>query len=131
MGFRLTALKTYRHDLADHLADGLDITATPLGGQVNPPTVIVQPGSSYVTAIDYCTDAVMFDVTVITKPGDLAAEIDALDDLVDGIRSTLRAPSAAGYRYSFQGVTGRVAFNSGERDYPAAIATVRYERATP
>ena len=127
----MTALRTYRHDLADHLADGLAITATDLGAQVNPPTVIVQPSSTYITAVDYCTDAVVFDVAVITKPGDLAAEIDALDDLTDGIRSTLRTPSSAGFRYSFRGVTGRVTFNSGERDFPAVIATVQYERNTP
>ncbi len=127
----MTALKTYRHDLAAHLADGLDITGTPLGGQVNPPTVIVQPSSSYVAAIDYCNDGVTFDVAVLTKPGDLAAEVDALDDLIDQIRATLKTPSAAGYLYSFRNVSGRVDFGVGDRQFPAVVATVVYERRTP
>ena len=127
----MTALKDYRHDLAAHLAAGLDVTATPLGAQVNPPTIIVQASSSYVTAVDYCTDGVAFDVAVITKPGDLAAEVDALDDLIDGIRSTLKETSPAGYRYSFRDVSGRIDFTVGERTMPAVVASVVYERRTP
>ncbi len=127
----MTALKVYRHDLAAHLADGLDVTATPLGGQVNPPTVIVQPSSTYITASDYCTDGVAFDVVVLTKPGDLAAEIDALDDLIDEIRATLRSPSSAGFRYGFREVSGRVNFTVGEREFPAVVVTVVYERNSP
>jgi hypothetical protein len=93
--------------------------------------VIVQQSATYVTASDYCVDAVFFDVAVITKPGDLAAEVDALDDLVDEIRSTLKTPSSAGYLYSFREVTGRTTFLVGERDMPAVIVTVAYERLTP
>ncbi len=131
MGVCVTPLKTYRHDLAAHLADGLHITPTPLGGQVNPPTVIVQPSSTYITAVDYQADGVAFDVAVLTKPGDLAAEMDALDDLVDQIRATLRTVSPAGFRYGFREVSGRVNFNSDGRDLPAVVVTVIYERQNP
>ncbi len=125
------ALKTLRHDLENHIADGLGITGTPLGGQVNPPTTIVQPSSPYVTAVGYSVDRVSFTVAVLTKPGDPAAAVDALDDLVDQIRTTLKAASSAGYAYGFEEVSGLTTFAVGENQYPAVTVTVIYERNTP
>ena len=95
------------------------------------PTVIVVPSGQYLVASTYCDDAVSFDAIVITKPGDLPAEMDALDDLIDQVRSTLRSPSAAGHRYGFREVSGRITYAAGERDFPAVVVTVAIERVAP
>ena len=127
----MTALKEYRRDLTDHLAAGLGTAATPWGSQVNPPTVIVIPGQPYVAAQDYCTDAVTFSAWLIPKQGDPAAMVDALDDLIDQVRSTLRDPSPAGHRYRFVDVSGPALHAYGEREFTAVIATVGLERPSP
>jgi hypothetical protein len=127
----VTALREFRHDLANHLAAGLEAAAAPLGAQVNPPAVVVQPGVQYVTASTYCEDAIAFDVFVIPTPGDVPAVMDALDDLIDRVRSTLRTTSPEGHRYSFQGVGGLVTYAVGDRDYPAVTVSVIAERLAP
>lgn len=130
MGDCVSSLKEYRHDLAAHLADGLDATAPPLGKTVNPPAVVVQPGTPYVTGPDYCTDAILFDATVIAPPGDLPAVADALDDMIDLVRSTLKTVSPAGHRYGFMEVSGPTSYVIDDTvSFPAVVVTVRIERA--
>lgn len=129
MGVCVTPLKTLRHDLTAHLANGLGAAATKLGAQVNPPTVIVQPGPEYVTpAPGYCVDGIRFQAVLIPKPGDLAAETDAMDDMVDQVRTTLRSASPGGHTFRFESVSGRVSFTAGEKDFPAVVVGVFYER---
>lgn len=128
----MTALKEYRHDLAAHLAAGLDASKPKLGAQVNPPAVIVSSGTPYLAALDYCTDSILFSATIITKPGDPPAVVDALDDMLDLVRSTLRDPSPAGHRYGFREVSGFVDFAVGEdQTLPAVVVTVAIERVAP
>lgn len=129
------ALKDLRADLTAHLADGLDASAPKIGQLVHPPAVVVQAGSPYVEALDYCTDAVTFEATVIAPPGDPEAVVDALDDMVDLIRATLRTQSALGatlgFVYGFRGVSGFTTWPSGDETLPAVTVTVRVERRTP
>ena len=127
----MTALKAFRHDLTAHLAAGLDASKPKLGAQVNPPAVVVQAGTPYVAALDYCTDGVLFEATVIAPPGDPAAVVDALDDLIDLVRSTLRDPSPAGHRYRFAEVSGFTTWPQGDEVLPAVVVTVGMERDTP
>lgn len=124
----MTALKAFRADLADHLADGLSIPAAPLGAQTNPPVIVVRSGSSYVTAPDYCLDAIFLDVVLIAPPGDLSAVADELDDLVDLVRPVLKTASPGGHRYRFVEVSGHTTYPVGEKDMPAVVVTVQTER---
>jgi hypothetical protein len=128
----VTSLKEFRHDLTDHLAEGLGATAPKLGAQVNPPAVIVSSGSPYLTASDYCNDAILFAVTIVTAPGDPPAVIDALDDMLDLVRSTTRRISAGGHRYAFREVSGFVDFAVGDDAIlPAVVVTIGIERSAP
>jgi hypothetical protein len=129
VGVRVTPLKTYRHDLSAHLAAGLSAADAALGAQVNPPAVVVEASAAgYVEASGYCTDAILFDATIISKPGDPPAVADALDDMIDQVRSTLRTPSPAGYRYGFRGIGGFITVTSGDRQLPAVVVAVGIER---
>lgn len=129
MGDCVTALKTFRHDLAEHLADGLGITAPKLGQLVNPPAVVVRSGSPYVEPSGYCDDAILLDAVIITEPGDLAAIADALDDLIDLVRPLLRTPSPGGHRYGFREVSGLIEYPiGGDKTMPAVVVTVGIER---
>lgn len=127
----MTTLRSLRADLGAHLAAGLGVVNTKLGAQVNPPAVEVRPAPDYVLALDYCTDQVQFQVVIVTKPGDIAAAVDALDDLVDQVRATLRVTSPAGNRYSFRTVSGLVPVVLGETELPGVVATVVMERQAP
>jgi hypothetical protein len=127
----VTALKAYRHDLAAHLADGLDATRPKLGAQVNPPAVVVQSGAPYVAASDYCNDSLLFEATIVAPPGDPQAVADALDDLIDLVRSTLRTPSPGNHRYGFREVSGFTTWPSGDELLPAVVVTVGIERSAP
>lgn len=121
----MIALKTLRRDLSARLAAGIGVADAPLGSKVNPPAVVVaSSGGDYLTALDYCTDAIVFDVTIIAPAGDPPAVADALDDLIDQVRSTLVKP------YQFRGVGGLTAYTSGELTFPAVVATVAVERHT-
>jgi hypothetical protein len=125
----VTPLKTYRHDLSAHLAAGLHASDAALGAQVNPPAVVVESsGSGYVTASGYCTDEILFDATLISKPGDPPAVADALDDMIDLVRGTLRTSSPAGKKYGFRGVGGFVNITSGDRQLPAVVVQVGIQR---
>lgn len=124
----MTALKTLRRDLGAHLADGLSATHAPLGALVNPPAVIVRPAPDYVTASTYCLDTIAFEAVVVSKPGDPAAVTDALDDLIDKVRSTLRRKSGQGFAYGFRDVSGPLMYPSGDLEFPAVIVTIRTER---
>lgn len=129
----MTALKTFRADLTAHLAAGLGATAPKLGALVNPPAVIVQSGTPYVAALDYCNDAITFEVTVVTKPGDPPAVVDALEDLIDLVRATLRTQSPGGHIYGFREVSGFIEFPTGEEGtfLPAVVISVEVERSAP
>lgn len=124
----MIALKTLRRDLGNVLAGGLGASHAPIGTNVHPPAIVVQSSSGdYVTAFDYCTDAVEFDVSVVAPPGDPAAVADALDDLIDQVRATLR-PATATAKYQFRRVSGLVGFTSGDLTFPAVTVTVGVER---
>lgn len=127
----MTALKDFRHDLAAHLAEGLNATAPAFGKLVHPPAVVVQSGTPYVTAKDYCTDEVLFEATIVAPPGDPSAVIDALDDLIDLVRSTLRQVSAEEHRYAFREVSAFTTYPSGDEVLPAVVVTVALERLAP
>lgn len=132
MGVRLTALKDFRADLTAHLAEGLGVAAGSLGGQVNPPLIVVRPADPYLTVADgYCTDALGFDAVVIAPPGDPPAVMDALDDLIDLIRATLREASSSGHKYGLQSISGHGEYPYGDRQYPAVIASVIIKREAP
>jgi hypothetical protein len=124
-------LKTLRADLGAHLAAGMNAKAPALGAQVNPPAVIItsSPGS-YVAATDYCTDHIEFNATLIAPAGDLPAVADALDDMIDTVRTTCRTTSPAGVKYQFVSVGGYQSFQSGDADYRAVTATIAVERNT-
>jgi len=125
----VTPLKTYRHDLSAHLAAGLSASDSALGAQVNPPAVVVEASAGgYVTASGYCSDAILFDATLISRPGDPPAVADALDDMIDKVRATLRTASPAGYRYGFRGISGFINVTSGDNQLPAVIVAVGIER---
>lgn len=128
----MTGLREFRHDLTDHLADGLSVSKPKLGAQVNPPAVIVGSGTPYVAALDYCNDTLQFAVTIVAKPGDPAAVIDSFDDMLDLVRSTLKTRSTAGHLYRFGEVSGFVDFAVGEdQSLPAVVVTVAVERVAP
>lgn len=130
------ALKALRDDLTTHLATGLGASAPRLGQLVHPPAVVVQPGDPYVTAVGYCQDEVLFTATVVAPPGDFAAVIDALDDMIDEVRSTLKIRSTlgstSGFLYGFQGVSGPTTYPSGDDTFlPAVVVTVAVTRDMP
>lgn len=128
----MTALKDYRHDLADHLAAELDITAPLLGALVTPPAVVVRSGTPYIEASGYCEDAILLDAVIVTKPGDLPAVADALDDLIDLVRPALRTTSSGGHRYGFRQVSGLIEYPvGGDNTLPAVVVTVAIERVAP
>lgn len=126
----MTALKEFRADLTAHLADGLDASAPLLGKLVNPPAVVVEAGSPYVSAASgYCMDGLLFQATVYAPPGDLAAVVDALDDLIDLVRATLRNPSTGGHQYGFLEISGYTP--SPEEGLPTVVVTIGIERVAP
>ena len=127
----MTALKDFRADLTAHLAEGLGVAAAPLGGQVNPPLILVRPADPYLSLATYCEDALAFEAVVIAPPGDPPAVMDALDDLIDLIRATLREASSDGHKYALQTVSGHGEYPYGDRSYPAVIAAVNIVRSAP
>lgn len=122
MGCRVN-LKDARHLLARVLADGLDVTVGPYGGPVNPPCVVTRPAPSYVEATGYCTDKVNLEAVILPGPGEGAATVDALDDLIDKIRGVLLIPLSDGFRFSFAAVN---LSPPGEDLY--AVVDITYER---
>lgn len=128
----MVALKDLRADLTAHLAEGLGVAAAPLGGQVNPPLILVRPGDPYLTVADgYCTDALALEAVVIAPPGDPPAVMDALDDLIDLIRATLREASSGGHKYGLQTISGHGEYPYGDKSFPAVIASVIIKREAP
>lgn len=122
------SLKALRADLTAHLAQGLDASAPKIGQLVNPPAVIVQAGSPYVTASTYCEDAVLFEATVIAPPGDPAAIVDALDDMIDEVRTTLKTITSSNNRFSFVEVSGFTTWPQGDETLPAVVVSVAIQR---
>ena len=127
----MTALKEFRADLTSHLADGLGVAGPALGAQVNPPLVLVRPADPYLTLATYCEDALAFEAVVIAPPGDPPAVMDALDDLIDLIRATLRVESTGGHKYALQTISGHGEYPYGDKSYPAVIAAVNIVRSAP
>lgn len=132
----MTALKQHRRDLSAHLAAGLStpkkIADVALGAKVNPPAVIVQPSTATYLTVEpgYCVDGIDYEVTIVAPPGDLEAQFDALDDLVDKVRATLLAKSPLGFKYSLRSISGPINFAAGESSVPAVVALVHLERET-
>jgi hypothetical protein len=122
------ALKALRADLGQHLATGLGGANAPIGSKVNPPAVVVQAGATYVTALDYCSDRVEFDATIVAPPGDPAAVADGLDDMIDKVRSQCATRSPLGRKYQFVQVGGYTSITSGDLEFPAVVATISIER---
>lgn len=123
-----TALKTLRADLTAHLAQGLGASAPKLGALVNPPAVVVQAGSPYVAASTYCEDAILFEATIIAPPGDMAAVVDALDDMIDEVRTTLKTVTNGSNRFSFVEISGFTTWPQGDETLPAVVVTVATQR---
>jgi hypothetical protein len=124
----VTALKDYRTDLAAHLATELEAAAAKLGAQVNPAAIVVRPAAEYVAVLDYCTDNITFEAVIVPASGDLPAEVDALDDMIDLVRPALRSPSLAGHKYRLIGISGHGTYQVAGKDHPAVIATIGIER---
>lgn len=122
-------LKGLRRDLSEHLALGLGAADSSLGAQLNPPAVVVQPGDPYVTAASYCQDSILFAVTITGPPGDPPAVADALDDLIDLIRGTLKTKTANNNLFGFREISGFTTYPSGDRDLPAVVVTVGIDRS--
>ena len=102
------------------------------------PAVVVGPGTPYLTASGYCSDEILFEATIIAPPGDLAAVIDALDDMIDEVRATLRTPSSlmssGGFQYGFREVSGPIGYPAGDEKgttLPAVVVTVAVGRDAP
>ena len=119
VGDRVTSLKEDRAELAGLIATALDVAAAPLGGNVNPPCVFVQPSEPYLEPATYDTERAFYDLYVVAPPGEPAAVMDALDDLVDGVRAALRKTG-----YAFGSVGAPALFN----DLPACVVRVTHER---
>lgn len=127
----MTALKEFRHDLADHLAAGLGAASIKVGAKINPPAVTVQSGDPYVTASTYCDDSILFAATIVSSPGDPQAVADDLDDMIDRIRPLLKTVSPGGHRYGFREVSGFSTYPSGDLDLPAVTVTIGIDRIAP
>lgn len=125
-------LKELRADLTAHLAVGLGATAPKVGALINPPAVVVQAGSPYVSPVSsYCGDLITFQATVIAPSGDPPAVADALDDMIDQVRATLRTKSNGGHQYGFRDVSGFTTWPQGDELLPAVIVAVAIERIAP
>ena len=85
-------------------------------------------GATYVVALDYCSDHIEFDATIVAPPGDPAAVADALDDMIDRVRSQCATRSPAGRKYLFLGVGGYTTITSGDLEVPAVVATIGADR---
>lgn len=127
----MTSLKDHRADLTAHLAKGIGASGPPLGGSLNPPAVLVAPGSPYLTASGYTKDNVTWQATIIGPPGDPPAVIDALDDLLDKVRATLFLKSPAGHQYGWREATAPTTVAVGDAELPAVIVTIGIEREAP
>lgn len=86
----MTALKDIRKQLGELVGANLGVVYPTLGSNVNPPCIVVQPGTPYLLPDKYATERVAYEVLVIAGPGDLPAQLDALDDMVDQVRGALR-----------------------------------------
>lgn len=106
MGDRvIPTAKVLRAELAALLGTSLDVAAPPLGANVNPPCVIVEPGEPYFEMSTYCSDILRYEVLVVASPGSQEAQFDNLDDLIDQVRFTLARKSPGGFMFAFQQVS--------------------------
>ena len=126
MGVRVTPLKDLRHDLGDHIADSLDINHCPLGKNINPPAVIIEPGFPYLENSTYGVDKITFRAILVAPPGDKPAAIDKFDELIDLIRPALKQHSYIGQKYGYLEVSGPTVY--GDKDFPAVVVLVTTER---
>lgn len=123
----MIALKTIRRAATELLADGLGVTVTPLGGNVNPPCVLMTAGSPYVEVLDYTTDRINLVAWVIPDQGQPEAVADALDDLLDLVRTALAQKHAeTGIKFSSVEIGAPERF--GEQELVSARCALRYDR---
>lgn len=115
--------KVLRAELAALLGKTLDVAAPPLGANINPPCVVVEPGEPYVEMSTYCADVLRYEVLVIAPPGSQDAMYDSLDDLIDQVRWALAVPSPAGFRFAFQ-QAGAPQLIQLTNDSPALLSSV-------
>lgn len=116
-------LREARCRLGEVLAAGLDVAVGMYGGPANPPCVIARPASLYVEATGYCSDKVYLEAVILPGPGEGAATVDVLDDLIDQIRTALLTPSPDGFRFSFVAV-----HLTPPGEELAAVVDITYER---
>ena len=123
----MTPLKTYRHNLSALLASALDTADTAMGAKMNPPAVIVQPATGTYLTVEpgYCVDGIDFECLIIGPTGDVEAQFDALDDLIDKVRAALR-----GTKFALREISGPTNFAAGDSILPAVVATVHLVRET-
>ena len=121
----MIALKDIRAQLGELLETELGIVTTPVGAALNPPCIVVAPADPYMDMVTYCADGINYEVFVCVGPGEDSARVDALDDLIDGVRAALTKRTPDGLKFGYQG-TDRPTF--GTADFLGASVRVRYER---
>jgi hypothetical protein len=62
----------------------------------------------HMSALDYCSDHIEFDATIVAPPGDPPVA-GALDDMIDKVRSQCATRSPAGRKYMFRRVAAGIA----------------------
>src|SRR5690606_30390844 len=124
VGDRVMDLAEIRRDLGALLGGKLNVVAPDYGGIINPPCVMVVPGRPYLTPSTYDSERVNYDVWLIAGPGETAARLDALDGMVDQVRTALRSLSSKGLRFGWIDVDPPDDFDG----QMAAIVHVIHER---
>lgn len=119
----MTALKEIRRELGQLVGANLGVVYPTLGANVNPPAVVVQPGSPYLTPSTYGVERVAYEVLVIAGPGDLPAQLDALDDMVDQVRGALR-----GSQFQFMSAEPTDVLPINGTDHLVTLIHVEHER---
>lgn len=120
----MTTLSEIRHELGELVGADLDVVSPALGGQVNPPCVVVGHDSPFLVPLTYGGETVRHIVYVVSGPGEGSARVDDLEDQVDKVRDALREKSASGLRFMF----GEVDPPGADGDYLVCAVHVSHER---
>lgn len=125
----MTALKDVRAELGALLASKLNVVSAPLGANVNPPCVVVQPATPYLEPRTYRDDKVTYDVIVVAGPGDPPAQMDSLDDLLDEVRDAVRVLSPSkSLKFSYEYVEPAALTQIGDNSHLTATVRITHER---